>query len=89
MGLETAQAFWASVRLKYCHASANRTRGNQNHFHSACAKCGKSLDQLRDAQLHPERHRNLIVRVCGFSAYFTSLDEHVQDEIIARAFASL
>lgn len=46
-------------------------------------------EALIKARKDPEAHRNLIVRVCGFSAYFTSLDKHVQDEIIARAFASL
>ena len=46
-------------------------------------------ESLLMARKNPEAYRNLVVRVCGFSAYFTSLDEHVQDEIIARAFASL
>jgi pyruvate formate-lyase/glycerol dehydratase family glycyl radical enzyme len=41
-------------------------------------------DTLLDAQQHPERHRDLIVRVAGYSAYFVSLDKKVQDEIIAR-----
>jgi formate C-acetyltransferase len=41
-------------------------------------------DTLLDAQKHPERHRDLIVRVAGYSAYFVSLDKTVQDEIIAR-----
>lgn len=39
---------------------------------------------LQDAQRHPEKHRDLIVRVAGFSAYFVQLDKAVQDEIIAR-----
>lgn len=39
---------------------------------------------LRDAQENPEEHRNLIVRVAGFSAYFVLLDKIVQDEIIER-----
>jgi len=39
---------------------------------------------LRDAKKHPERHRNLIVRVWGWSGYFVELDEHYQDQIIAR-----
>lgn len=44
---------------------------------------------LKDAQVHPERHRDLIVRVAGFSAYFTLLSEAVQNEIISRTeFAS-
>ena len=39
---------------------------------------------LRDAQKHPEKYRDLVVRVAGFSAFFTSLHPGVQDEIIAR-----
>jgi pyruvate formate-lyase/glycerol dehydratase family glycyl radical enzyme len=41
-------------------------------------------ETLRDAQEHPERHRDLIVRVAGYSAYYTRLTRQVQDEIIAR-----
>jgi formate C-acetyltransferase len=44
-----------------------------------------SVDQLRDAQVHPERHRDLQVRICGLSAYFVALEREVQDEMIARA----
>ena len=39
---------------------------------------------LIEAQQFPERHSNLVVRVSGFSAYFTSLIRETQDEIIAR-----
>ena len=39
---------------------------------------------LRDAQLHPENYRDLVVRVAGFSAFFTKLHPGVQNEIIAR-----
>jgi pyruvate-formate lyase len=39
---------------------------------------------LRDAQEHPERYRDLIVRVGGFSTYFVFLTREVQDDIIAR-----
>jgi formate C-acetyltransferase len=39
---------------------------------------------LRDAQAHPERYRDLVVRVSGYSAYFTDLGKAIQDEIIAR-----
>jgi len=41
-------------------------------------------ETLLDAQLHPERHRNLIVRVSGYSAFFTELLPAMQNEIIAR-----
>jgi len=41
-------------------------------------------ETLLDAQAHPERHRNLIVRVAGYSALWVELDQKIQDEIIAR-----
>ncbi|MBN1255500.1 MAG: formate C-acetyltransferase [Deltaproteobacteria bacterium] len=39
---------------------------------------------LVDAQQQPEKHRDLIVRVAGYSAYFVALGKPVQDEIIGR-----
>jgi len=41
-------------------------------------------ETLLDAQIHPELHRNLIVRVWGWSAYFVELDREYQDQIIQR-----
>ena len=42
------------------------------------------IETLREAQLHPENHKNLIVRVAGYSDYFNNLNKGLQDEIIAR-----
>jgi trans-4-hydroxy-L-proline dehydratase len=42
------------------------------------------VDTLRAAQEHPELHRDLIVRVAGYSDYFCDLGKALQDEIIAR-----
>jgi formate C-acetyltransferase len=39
---------------------------------------------LRDAQRHPEKYRDLIVRVAGYSDYFNDLGEVLQNEIIQR-----
>jgi formate C-acetyltransferase len=39
---------------------------------------------LRKAKLAPEKHRHLVVRVAGYSAYFVELDTELQDEIIRR-----
>ena len=36
------------------------------------------------AQAHPEKHRDLIVRVAGYSAFFNVLSKATQDDIIAR-----
>lgn len=44
---------------------------------------------LQEAREHPERHRNLMVRVAGYSAPFTSLWADLQDEIIARTEHSM
>ena len=41
-------------------------------------------DTLVDAQKHPERYKNLIVRVWGWSGYFVELDKCYQDHIMAR-----
>ena len=43
-----------------------------------------NVDTLRDAQVHPERHKNLIVRVWGWSGYFCELNPEYQEQIIAR-----
>ena len=43
-----------------------------------------SKDTLRDAQAHPEDYESLVVRVSGFSAYYTKLDRSVQEDILAR-----
>jgi pyruvate-formate lyase len=41
-------------------------------------------DRLIEAKKHPELHKNLIVRVWGWSGYFVELDEEYQDHIIQR-----
>lgn len=43
-----------------------------------------SAELLRKAQLNPEEHKDLIVRVAGYSDYFNDLNEGLQNEIIAR-----
>ena len=42
------------------------------------------VDTLRNAQRHPESHRNLVVRVWGWSGYFCELYEAYQNQIIGR-----
>ena len=46
-------------------------------------------ETLKKAKDDPEQYKNIIVRVCGFSAYFTSLDPDIQDEIIGRTFVNV
>ncbi len=47
-----------------------------------------NLATLLDARLHPEQHKNLIVRVWGWSGYFCELAPEYQDQIIARHYFS-
>ncbi len=41
-------------------------------------------DMLRDAKLHPENYRQLVVRIWGWSAYFVELDEEYQNHVLSR-----
>ena len=43
-----------------------------------------SRETLIDAQKHPENYKNLVVRVAGYSALFTTLSRSLQDDIINR-----
>ncbi len=43
-----------------------------------------SRETLLDAQAHPDAHRNLIVRVWGWSGHFIQLDQAYQNQIIER-----
>jgi len=59
---------------------------------SFLAKGGSSMqfnlvdrELLLEAKRHPERHGDIIVRVCGYSAVFVALDEERQNDMIARA----
>ena len=40
---------------------------------------------LEDAQVHPEKHEGLQIRVCGWSTRFTTMDKKEQDAYIKRA----
>ena len=41
--------------------------------------------ELLDAKAHPENHRDLVVRIGGFSAYFVQLSPEIQDDVINRS----
>jgi len=43
---------------------------------------------LLEARKHPQRHPDLVVRVTGYSAYFNTLPEVVQDEVIERTLVT-
>jgi pyruvate formate-lyase/glycerol dehydratase family glycyl radical enzyme len=44
-----------------------------------------STETLREAQKHPDRYRDLLVKVAGYAAFFVELGEKAQNEIIARS----
>lgn len=48
-----------------------------------------SPQDLLDAKEHPDIHRNLIVRVGGYSDYFVNLNEALQDNVIERTFTEI
>lgn len=48
-----------------------------------------SRETLTDAQKNPEKHRDLIVRVAGYSAFFNVLSKATQDDIIERTEQTL
>ena len=52
--------------------------GNQIQFNVVSKKT------LLDAQKNPDKYANLLVRVAGYSAYFTQLSKDVQEDIITR-----
>ncbi len=73
------------------------TNFDENVFANLMIACNKSkcvtlqpnvvsAKDLLDAQKNPEKHKNLIVRICGLSAFFVALTPEVQDEIINRNF---
>ncbi|KPU27224.1 formate acetyltransferase [Caloranaerobacter sp. TR13] len=43
-----------------------------------------SVDTLRKAQINPNDYKGLVVRVAGYSAFFTELSKEIQDDIIKR-----
>lgn len=43
-----------------------------------------NTEELKDAQKHPERHRQLVVRIWGWSAYFVELDREYQEHVLRR-----
>ncbi|HRD01807.1 MAG TPA: glycyl radical protein [Candidatus Saccharicenans sp.] len=65
-------------KLKDLIRSYFRLMGHHIQFNVVTA------ETLRDAQKHPEKYRDLIVRVAGYSDYFVDCAKELQDEIIRR-----
>ncbi len=70
-----------------CVAACSRDAISHDLFAPAESKVDREM--LLDAQRHPERYRDLFVRVGGYSALFIELSREVQDAIIARAEQTL
>ena len=51
--------------------------------------CVVSHEELLDAQIHPEKHQDLIVRVGGYSDYFVNISKALQDNVIARTYQEI
>jgi formate C-acetyltransferase len=66
------------VKLSHLVRSYFRMNGHHIQFNVVSAKT------LREAQKHPEKYTDLIVRVAGYSDYFNDLGEDLQNEIIRR-----
>ncbi|MDR2402745.1 MAG: glycyl radical protein [Spirochaetaceae bacterium] len=64
--------------ISLLRAFFNRLKGFHVQFNVV------SRETLLDAQIHPEKHRDLMVRVAGYSAFFNLLSRETQDDIIER-----
>jgi len=71
-------AEWPEFRLHSLVRSYFKLDGHHMQFNVVTA------DALREAKANPGAHRDLIVRVAGYSDYFCDLSEALQDEIIRR-----
>lgn len=60
-----------------------RTALNDQHIHHIQFNC-QDKEVLVDAQRHPEKYPTLMVRVAGYSVYFTDLSSTVQNDLISR-----
>ena len=43
-----------------------------------------SREEILDAMAHPENHRNLVVRIGGFSEYFNRLSPELKQTVLER-----
>lgn len=60
-----------------------RTALNDKHVHHVQFNF-QDKEVLQEAQKHPEKYPTLMVRVAGYSVYFTDLNPEVQNDVIAR-----
>ena len=72
----------SSFKLDLFPALIRTFYGSNGGYHLQFNVIGK--DTLCDAQLHPEMHPGLVVRIAGYSVLFNELSNLAQDDIIAR-----
>ena len=70
----TADALFAAVFRVFAEKGAHLLQPNCN-----------SVEELLDAQAHPEKYENLQVRVCGWNVRWNDLSKTEQDAYIRRA----
>ena len=87
-----ADSFVTDITLPSLNSSAQNVQILTSIIQAFLDAKGSSLqfnlinrDMLLQAQKDPEQHKNLMVRVCGYSAAFVALNEETQNEIIQRA----
>lgn len=66
------------IRAYLCDMGADKLGANHVQINVV------SAETLRDAQKHPENYRDLIIRVAGYTAFFTEISKDLQDDLIAR-----
>jgi formate C-acetyltransferase len=70
---DSARALWGHLVRTYFSMDGHHVQFNV-----------VSAETLREARANPQAHRDLIVRVAGYSDYFCDLSDELQEEIIAR-----
>jgi pyruvate-formate lyase len=87
--------FWTEEASRHLSPTGKRYRGDYFSWNywiayapftaATCIQLNViDANTLREAQKHPDDHRNLLVRVTGYNAYFVGLGKEIQDEIMAR-----
>jgi formate C-acetyltransferase len=87
LNLSFSPQFLASEKGQATVAAMLRTLFDRGAHHIQINVVG--VDTLRDAQTHPEVHRDLVVRIHGYSAFFTSLTKEIQDDLILRTASAI
>ena len=93
--LEYVDVLGCAVNMKFHPTAIGRTQENREKWISLLRTYFKlggaqlqptvvSTELLRDAQINPDNYSDLIVKVGGYSAYFTELGIEIQNEVISR-----